>query len=291
LAAIFERMRVRSGKLMNATESVAGLAATEPTATETMKSCCAQLYESDYAKLLLGDSFHPGGMALTERLGQILGLGPGKRLLDVASGKGTSLLHLAEKFGCEAVGIDYGGENVRDGNARAAEKGLSGRVSFVQGDAERLPFDDASFDAVICECAYCTFPDKSRAASEFSRVLRPGGRVGLSDLTRNGPLDSGLESLLAWIACIADAQPVNAYATFLQNAGFRADVIEPHDDALTDLVNQIRLKLMGAEIMVALKKIELPNVDFVKAKQMATDASESIRQGRLGYAIISAVKP
>jgi len=77
---------------------------------ERVKQCCAQLYESDLAKLLLGDSFHPGGVRLTERLGEILGLGPLSRVLDVASGEGTSAIFLAEHFGCQVLGVDYGNE-------------------------------------------------------------------------------------------------------------------------------------------------------------------------------------
>ena len=146
---------------------------------ETVKQCCARLYESDFAKMLLGDSFHPGGIRLTERLGMLLGLTIRSRVLDIASGKGTSALFLAEHFGCEVIGVDYGAQNVEQANAAAAAKGLEKRVSFQTGDAERLPFADASFDAVICECAFCTFPDKRAAADEFARVLRSGGSVGI----------------------------------------------------------------------------------------------------------------
>jgi arsenite methyltransferase len=259
-------------------------------ATETVKSCCARLYESDYVKLLLGDSFHPGGVKLTVRLGEVLRLAPQSRVLDVASGKGTSAIHLAETFGCEVVGVDYGKENVREANEIAAAKGLAGRVWFDQGDAERLPFDDATFDAIICECAFCTFPDKPVAAREFARVLKKGGRVGLSDLTRAaGQLPPELDTLLAWVACIADAQPLESYAEFLSRAGFAVEVREPHDEALTDMVNQIRMKLLGTEIMVGLKKMELPGVDFAQAKAMAASALEAIKQGKLGYAIVAGV--
>jgi ubiquinone/menaquinone biosynthesis C-methylase UbiE len=59
-------------------------------------------------------------------------------------------------------------------------------VSFQLADAERLPFDDC-FDAILYECAFCTFPDKRTAAQEFARVLKPSGRVGISDLTRRFP--------------------------------------------------------------------------------------------------------
>jgi arsenite methyltransferase len=124
---------------------------------ETVKQCCARLYESDFAKILLGDSFHPGGVKLTERLGLLLGLTSQSRVLDIASGKGTSALFFAERFGCEVLGIDYSGQNVQAANVAAADKGLATYVDFREGDAERLPVEDASFDAVICECAFCTF--------------------------------------------------------------------------------------------------------------------------------------
>ena len=67
---------------------------------EDIKACCALLYESDWAKLLLGHSFHPGGLALTHRVGTLLGLKPDMRLLDVAAGQGSSAIYLARQFGC-----------------------------------------------------------------------------------------------------------------------------------------------------------------------------------------------
>ena len=69
---------------------------TNSASTEILKQCCAKLYESDLVKLLLGDSFHPGGLRLTERLGSLLRLTAESRVLDVASGNGTSAFFLAE---------------------------------------------------------------------------------------------------------------------------------------------------------------------------------------------------
>jgi ubiquinone/menaquinone biosynthesis C-methylase UbiE len=245
--------------------------------TETLKQCCAKLYESDLAKILLGDSFHPGGLKLTDRVGSLLHLAPESHVLDVASGKGTTALFLAERFGCHVVGIDYSGQNIADANHLASAKGLSSLVRFEHGDAESLPFPDKSFDAIICECAYCMFPNKTDAAREFVRVLRPGGRVGLSDLTRGPALPKELDSLLAWITCIADAQPVENYADCLRSAGFELEKVELHDEALTEMVQQIGMKLLSAEVLVGLKKLALPNVDF-------------IQQGQLGYAVLIAVQ-
>src|SRR4051812_38201157 len=157
---------------------------TDPLSTQysglsTPKACCAAAYESDWARLLLGDSFHPGGLALTERLGRLLGLGPTDRVLDVACGPGTSALHLAATFGCRVVGVDLGAANLARAAAEAERRGLAALATFEPGDAERLPFPAASFDAVVCECSFCLFPAKTVAAAEFARVLRPGGRLGL----------------------------------------------------------------------------------------------------------------
>src|SRR5437762_8621278 len=95
-----------------------------------VKSCCARLYESDFVRLLLGDSFHPGGLKLTTRLGELLKLGPHSRVLDVACGPGISAVHVAETFGCEVVGIDYSNENVEYANQSARQRGAHKRVRF-----------------------------------------------------------------------------------------------------------------------------------------------------------------
>src|SRR5579862_1469737 len=111
--------------------------------SEDLKSCCATLYESDFARFLLGDSFHPGGLRLTQQLGELLGLGPGLHVLDVASGKGESAIFLARHFGCEVVGIDFGAENVKESAARASDAGVGHLAQFRQGDAEKIDFPNA----------------------------------------------------------------------------------------------------------------------------------------------------
>jgi arsenite methyltransferase len=257
---------------------------------EQVKQCCARLYESDLTRFLLGDSFHPGGLKLTGQLGRMLGLSPASRVLDVACGKGTSAVFLAKEFGYEVFGIDYGDQNVAAARSLAQADHVDSRVQFERSDAETLPFADESFDAVICECAFCTFPDKAVAAREFFRVLRPGGRVGISDLTRTDVLSKDLDGLLAWIACIGDAQTVEAYTAFLRDAGFSVDSIEQRNDALREMVDQVRMKLLGAEIMAGLNKLRLPGLDLVAAKRMASSAMAAVKQGELGYVLICAIK-
>ena len=258
------------------------------TGAATVKACCAAVYQSDLARMLFGESFHPGGLRLTERLGTLLDLESSHHVLDVAAGGGATGIFLAQRFGCRVTGVDFGGANVERATAEAARAGVADRVVFRQGDAERLSFDSGVFDAVVCECAFCTFPDKRAAAHEFFRVLRPGGIVGLSDLTRTGPLPPSLDGLLAWIACIADARPVAEYAAFLTGAGFTPPYVEPHDSALAEMVRETRGKLLAAELLVKLGRIALPDVDFDQAKSLALAAEEAARNGKLGYALIAA---
>jgi ubiquinone/menaquinone biosynthesis C-methylase UbiE len=260
-----------------------------------LKSCCAAVYESDFARLLLGDSFHPGGLQLTEKLGRLLALSRRDHVLDIACGRGDSAIFLATQFGCRVTGIDLGETNVAYATSRAAAANVSTLARFELGDAERLQYSDASFDVVLCECAFCTFPNKQAATSEFARVLRSGGRLGLSDLTRSGELPSELAGLLAgllaWIACIADARPVEEYVAYLERAQFQSLSVEPHDEALAQMVRDVRTRLLAAEMMVRLEKMSLPGVDFAEAKATAACAAGAIRSGLLGYSLITAIKP
>jgi ubiquinone/menaquinone biosynthesis C-methylase UbiE len=248
------------------------------------------VYASDWARFLVGNSFHPGGLALTEKLGYLLKLRPGQRLLDVASGNGTSAVFLAQRFGCEVVGVDFSQALVARATAAAKDAGLANRVQFKSCDAEDLPFPDDFFDALICECAFCTFPDKVKAASEFVRVLRSKGRLGLSDLTRSGRLPEDLEGFMAWVACIGDARPLDRYLLYLEGAGLTIEAVEIHYNALSELVQDIRARLTGAQLLGKINRFELPESILNQAQRMAGLASIEVREGRLGYALVIGIK-
>ncbi len=255
-----------------------------------VKQCCAAFYGSDLARLLLGDSFHPGGIELTRHMGSLLQLSPQSHVLDVACGRGTSAFQLAEAFGCKVTGIDLSDDNLEAASVAAEERGISHRVTFRNADAEKLPFGDSAFNAIICECAFCTFPDKPRAAREFVRVLQPKGQIGISDLTRTAEAIPELDGLLAWIACIGDALPAGRYQSILSGAGFQVATVEDHGDALVEMVHQVKGRLLAAEIMSGLKKIDLPTIDFSTAKQFANAALDAILAGKLGYDVFIALK-
>jgi len=267
--------------------------AIEPAALSpaAVKQCCAAVYGSDAAKLILGDSLHPGGSELTERLSAMLSLRPRMRVLDVAAGRGASALMMARRFGCDAIGLDLSWRNTDAARRAVSEASLGAQIMLCCGDAERLPFADGCVDAIICECALCTFPDKRAAAAEFARVLRPGGRLGLSDLTRQGSLPAELAGLAGWIGCVADAQPLAHYAALLAAAGLQVTATQEHDDALIDFVNRIRTRLLVAEVAAGLNKVSLPGFDIAKVKDFARHALNAIRAGNISYAVLIAAKP
>ena len=257
-----------------------------------VKTCCADLYAQDWVRLLLGDAFHPGGAALTRHLGTLLQLGPEDHVLDVASGPGASALELARTFGCRVTGVDYSAEQVARANAAARAAGLAEHVRFQQGDAERLPFAAGSFDALLCECAFCTFPDKETAASEFARVLRPGGCLALSDIALDpAKLPESLQGVLGVVACIADARPAPQYMALLTAAGFANFHQEDHAGALLELVQQIDVRLLAVKVAAALGKLELGAIDLTQAKPLLAEVRRQIAAGNATYVAITAGKP
>lgn len=121
-----------------------------------------------------------------------LNLEPGKRLLDVGCGSGGPALHVVRRTGCRVVGTELSAEAVAEATRLAQAAGEERRSSFLQSDAsEPLPFEAATFDALICIDAVNHFRDRARVLGDWARVLRPGGRLLFTDpVVITGILDS-----------------------------------------------------------------------------------------------------
>ena len=127
-------------------------------------------------------------------------LEPGERVLDLGSGAGTDSLVAAQMVGPEGsvAGIDMTPEMLSKARAAASELGL-GNVEFVETVAESLPFPDASFDVVISNGVIDLIPDKEAVFGEIHRVLVPGGRIQLADITIQRPVsDEGRRNIDLW---------------------------------------------------------------------------------------------
>jgi ubiquinone/menaquinone biosynthesis C-methylase UbiE len=118
-----------------------------------------------------------------ELLCEAVDLRAGDRVLDVATGSGNTALSAARRF-CETTGIDYVPDLTGQAEERAEAEGLE--VAFEVGDAEDLPYQEASFDAVLSTFGIMFAPDQERTAGELLRVCKPGGRIGLANWTPDG---------------------------------------------------------------------------------------------------------
>jgi arsenite methyltransferase len=137
------------------------------------------------------------GVANPWQLGR---LEPGERILDIGSGAGTDSLVAAQMVGehGNVTGIDMTPEMLAKARSAAAQMGLT-NVAFLEAEAEQLPFADGSFDVVISNGVIDLIPDKDAVFGEIFRVLEPGGRIQVADVTIQNPVsDEGRRSIDLW---------------------------------------------------------------------------------------------
>jgi SAM-dependent methyltransferase len=151
-------------------------------------------------------------------------LRPGEVVVDLGSGGGIDVFLAAKKVGPagRAIGVDMTPEMVERARANAVAQGLI-NVEFHLATIDKLPLGDASVDCVISNCVINLAPDKNAVLREIYRVLRPGGRVAVSDIALKKPLPPEVGSdLLAYVGCVAGAIPISEYVAGLKAAGFLA---------------------------------------------------------------------
>ena len=184
-----------------------------------------------------------------------LNLGSSTRLLDVGCGSGGPALHLARRTGCQVVGAELSEEAVAEATRRAHEAGLETRSSFLQADAsELLPFDDGSFDALICIDAINHLRDRAGLLGEWARVLRSGGRLLFTDpVVITGILDSEELAIRTSIGYVLFVPP-GENEQLLVGAGLTVVDVENRTDHLAEIAR--RRHDARAERAHALREIE-----------------------------------
>jgi arsenite methyltransferase len=153
----------------------------------------------------------------------------GETVLDLGSGAGADVLISARRVGPtgKAIGIDMTDEMLDLARANAKRAGVE-NAEFVKGYLEDLPLDDASVDVVISNCVINLAADKTVVLREAARVLRPGGRLAISDVIADPGLDDATTAdIAAWTGCIAGALTDDEFRATLASAGFEDVEIDP----------------------------------------------------------------
>jgi arsenite methyltransferase len=160
-------------------------------------------------------------------------LRPGEVVVDLGCGGGLDVFLAAKKVGPagRAIGIDMTPEMLALARRNAAQSGAT-NVEFHQATIDQLPLADASVDCVISNCVINLAPDKRAVFREIARVLKPGGRLAVSDIALKQPLPAEMgASLMAYIGCIAGAISLDDYRAGLTEAGFEAvEIVESGSD-------------------------------------------------------------
>ena len=188
-------------------------------------SCCDPITTNLYDP---AQALDVPGTALEASLGcgnptALAELKPGETVLDLGSGGGIDVLLSAKRVGPagKAYGLDMTDEMLALAERNRAASGLT-NVEFLKGEIESIPLPDASVDVVISNCVVNLSGDKDRVLREAFRVLRPGGRLAISDVVVRGDMPAEIRrSMELWAGCIAGALSEREYLGKLRQAGFR----------------------------------------------------------------------
>jgi arsenite methyltransferase len=174
-----------------------------------------------------GVTKHPGGLKASVALADLCRIAKESRVLEVGSGVGLTACYLAAHYGCHITGVDLSPKMVEWATRRAQRKNLQGQVEFRTGDAQDLPFADGSFDAVLCESVTAFPADKHKAVSEYARVTRSGGYVGLNEVTWLQPPPVELVAYCARTMAHAVFLSSDGWKALLESAGLQDVIAQP----------------------------------------------------------------
>lgn len=207
---------------------------------------------------VLDGPVHPGGSAASERLLDRAGVEEGTRLLDAGCGAGESVA-LARARGARAVGLD------RDPPAGG-----------LRGDLERLPVADGTIDVVLAECVYCLADDRRQALREARRVLRPDGRLALSDVVVEDDLPA-LPDPVVRALCLDGAPSRSETVAGLERAGFAVGEVRDHREDLRAMRDELAGSVDYQGLLDALGE------RGERLLEAVAELEAAVEDGRVGY--------
>lgn len=205
-------------------------------------SYCVNFYNLPLTQMLLGESFHPGGVRLTHQLAQSAQVNCHSKVLDVAAGKCASAHYIADNFGARVWALDKGSHHLKNGQ-RESTRTSKQKVHFIQADAHHLPISSNSVDVVFCECVLCTFENRERVLAEIYRVLKPKGFLTISDVFLNRSLPAELNvELNRWLS-VSGAYNITRSQEVVEQGGFRQLRFTDVSEQLLETIHTIETKL------------------------------------------------
>jgi len=241
-------VRERYGKI--AEEQVPGITAS---CAPAQSSCCGSGDDTLTAESNLISMYDIDVAGLPEEVTDLsLGCGdpvtiaalePGQTVLDLGSGGGIDCFLAAKQVGPSGmvIGVDMTPAMLDRARANKAKMGAT-NVDFRLGEIEHLPVADQSVDVVISNCVINLSPDKPQVFREAFRVLKPGGKLAVSDIVTDGPLPQVIkDNLSAWAGCVAGAMDVADYVAAIESAGFHRVDVQPvnwQQEAVIEAVDQ-----------------------------------------------------
>jgi len=175
----------------------------------------------------------------------------GETVLDLGSGGGIDVFLAAQKVGekGKAIGVDMTPEMFEKAK-KSARKNNYKNVEFRLGEIENLPVEDESIDVIISNCVINLSPDKLATFKEAFRVLKPNGRILISDLVTEGELPEDIrQSFEAWAGCIAGALERHEYLNTIKEAGFRdVIIVAEHSFSEHGMDNRLKGKIISVQV-------------------------------------------
>lgn len=220
------KTHVRERYAAIARQALAGKPRSGCASTDAPTSCCAPPPDVIPADGLTTTAALPADIVNTS-LGcgtplEIAKLQPGETVLDLGSGGGLDCFYAAQRVGAtgRVIGVDMTPEMLALARANAQKVGAP-NVEFRHGELENLPVDDATVDVIISNCVVNLAPDKARVFREAFRVLKPGGRIAISDMLARAPMPEAMRvNIAAWAACVSGAVTEQEYIAAMRAAGF-----------------------------------------------------------------------
>ena len=222
-------------------------------------------------------------------------LKPGCKVLEIGCGKGITAIFLARNYGCSITGIDISPIQIASARERVKDEDMLEETSFIAADCQELPLFTDLFDMVFSECSISLVQNKKRILDEIWRVLKPGGRLTITDLIRSD--DEVTKELskaaplsinsFASFPCIDNAESLKGYTKLLQSVGFQEIHTEDCSIALKEAFFRMRLRFGRTDMLWN----EIGCTCDAHGDPISSDERQKQRRKTgIGYTLITATK-